>query len=111
VPLSYTCHRCGQNGHYIKFCPTNGDPTFDPVNRLLNVPQANRKKFTNIEGVDTANKTIVQNSDGTYEIFEPSKLGREKIARERFDMTHETVSVRAVHSIADSFVCAASQWD
>lgn len=81
--MNYHCHRCGQSGHYIKYCPTNGDPNFDPVNRLLNVPQANRKKLTNLEGIDTANKTVVKNSDGTYEIFEPSKSGREKIARER----------------------------
>lgn len=28
-PPNYVCHRCGQKGHWIKFCPTNGDPTFD----------------------------------------------------------------------------------
>lgn len=86
VPAGYTCHRCGQQGHYIKFCPTNGDPNFDPVNRLLNVPMANRKKFTNLEGVDTANKTVVQNTDGSYEVFEPSKAAREKMARERYSL-------------------------
>ena len=28
-PPSYVCHRCGQGGHFIRYCPTNGDPAFD----------------------------------------------------------------------------------
>ena len=28
-PPSYICHRCGQGGHFIRYCPTNGDPAFD----------------------------------------------------------------------------------
>ncbi|XP_024400814.1 E3 ubiquitin ligase PARAQUAT TOLERANCE 3 [Physcomitrium patens] len=28
-PQGYVCHRCGQPGHFIQHCPTNGDPTFD----------------------------------------------------------------------------------
>ena len=59
IPHGYMCHRCGQTGHYIKYCPTNGDPTFDPTNRLLNVPQASRKKLANLEGVDVTNTTVV----------------------------------------------------
>ena len=23
-PPNYICHRCGQKGHWIKYCPTNG---------------------------------------------------------------------------------------
>lgn len=44
-PPGYICHRCGQSGHYIMNCPTNGDPEFDvkkvrhpvgiPVTRLV----------------------------------------------------------------------------
>ncbi|QSZ33624.1 hypothetical protein DSL72_005192 [Monilinia vaccinii-corymbosi] len=29
VPMSYICNRCGKNGHLVKSCPTNMDPTFD----------------------------------------------------------------------------------
>eukprot|EP00727_Mastigamoeba_balamuthi_P011676 m51a1_g7130 putative dwnn a cchc-type zinc finger (171) ;mRNA; r:236788-240594 len=29
-PPGYVCHRCHQRGHYIKHCPTNGDPAFEP---------------------------------------------------------------------------------
>lgn len=28
-PPNYVCFRCGQRGHWIKLCPTNGDPNFD----------------------------------------------------------------------------------
>jgi hypothetical protein len=28
-PIGYICHRCGQGGHYINSCPTNGDPSYD----------------------------------------------------------------------------------
>ena len=44
-PPGYVCHRCGQSGHYIMNCPTNGDPEYDvkkvrhpvgiPVTRLV----------------------------------------------------------------------------
>ena len=29
LPPSYICKRCNQPGHFIKNCPTNGDPAFD----------------------------------------------------------------------------------
>lgn len=28
-PAGYICHRCGQGGHFINNCPTNGDPSYD----------------------------------------------------------------------------------
>ncbi|XP_024544726.1 E3 ubiquitin ligase PARAQUAT TOLERANCE 3 [Selaginella moellendorffii] len=28
-PAGYVCHRCGQPGHFIQQCPTNGDPNYD----------------------------------------------------------------------------------
>ena len=48
-PPGYVCHRCHQAGHWIKDCPTNGDPTFDvakvrapvgiPLERLAQVDE------------------------------------------------------------------------
>jgi len=29
LPPNYVCHRCSKPGHWIKNCPTNGDPTFE----------------------------------------------------------------------------------
>ncbi|KAJ4722290.1 DWNN domain, a CCHC-type zinc finger [Melia azedarach] len=34
-PRGYVCHRCNVPGHFIKHCPTNGDPKYD-VKRLKN---------------------------------------------------------------------------
>lgn len=28
-PPGYECKRCGKPGHFIKYCPTNGDPNYD----------------------------------------------------------------------------------
>ncbi|CAM9795436.1 unnamed protein product, partial [Phaeothamnion confervicola] len=52
---SYICNRCNKPGHYIRDCPTNGDPTFDnarvkrvhgvPKNFLAVVGQGNQKPF------------------------------------------------------------------
>ena len=30
-PDNYVCHRCGQPGHWINHCPTNGDAKYDQV--------------------------------------------------------------------------------
>lgn len=41
-PPSYTCFRCGQKGHYIQFCPTNNDKSYDIVRirRPTGIPRA-----------------------------------------------------------------------
>lgn len=31
-PDTYTCHRCGQKGHYKRHCPTNDNKDFDELN-------------------------------------------------------------------------------
>ncbi|KAI7875959.1 DWNN-domain-containing protein [Lichtheimia hyalospora FSU 10163] len=33
-PPTYVCYRCGQKGHYINQCPTNGDKEFDKHTRI-----------------------------------------------------------------------------
>ena len=70
----YACTRCGKTGHNMKYCPTNGDPAFDPEIRLMNIPKNSKRRVASLEGVDTNNKTVVENSDGTFEIFESSGL-------------------------------------
>lgn len=32
-PSGYICHRCKQGGHFINFCPTNGDQAYDQARR------------------------------------------------------------------------------
>ena len=36
---SYICYRCNKAGHYIKHCPTNGDPNFDMKSNSHGVPR------------------------------------------------------------------------
>ena len=55
---NYLCNRCGRTGHSMKYCPTLGDPRFDPEMRLMNIPKAGRKKVASLEGIDTAHKTV-----------------------------------------------------
>lgn len=79
---TYICNRCQKPGHTAKFCPTNGDPAFDPEIRLMNVPRTGRKTVSSLEGIDTSMSTVIQRSDGSYEVFESSARGMEKLTRE-----------------------------
>ncbi|XP_054810175.1 E3 ubiquitin ligase PQT3-like isoform X2 [Prosopis cineraria] len=33
-PPGYVCHRCQVSGHFIQYCPTNGDPTYEFIRRV-----------------------------------------------------------------------------
>jgi hypothetical protein len=79
---AYTCNRCQKTGHYAKFCPTLGDPSFDPEIRLMNVPRTGRKVVNTLEGIDTTMSTVIERTDGSYEVFESSARGLEKLTKE-----------------------------
>ncbi|KAF2228027.1 DWNN domain-containing protein [Elsinoe ampelina] len=49
LPVGYTCHRCGEKGHWIQACPTNNDPTFD-----------NRPKFKKTTGIPRSMLKVVE---------------------------------------------------
>jgi hypothetical protein len=57
-PGGFQCYRCGKKGHNMRYCPTIGDPKFDPEFKLMNVPRASRKKVNNLAGVDITNKMV-----------------------------------------------------
>jgi len=38
-PPGYMCHRCGQPGHFIQYCPTNGDPAFNKFKKSTGIPK------------------------------------------------------------------------
>jgi protein MPE1 len=63
----YVCFRCGQKGHWIQECPTNGDPTFDNrprYTRTTGIPRALQKivSASGADGDDT--KGVMINPDG-----------------------------------------------
>lgn len=78
----YTCNRCGKAGHIARYCPTIGDAAFDPEIRLMNVPKTGRKVVATLDGIDTSTCTVIQRSDGSYEVFESSARGLEKLTKE-----------------------------
>ena len=49
LPQGYTCHRCGEKGHWIQACPTNNDPNFD-----------NRPKFKRTTGIPRSFLKVVE---------------------------------------------------
>ncbi|KAF2155073.1 DWNN-domain-containing protein [Myriangium duriaei CBS 260.36] len=62
LPAGYTCHRCGEKGHWIQACPTNSDPTFD-----------NRPKFKKTTGIPRSFLKVVDkppalSSDGSVDV-------------------------------------------
>ena len=55
LPPGYTCHRCGQQGHWIQACPTNNDPTFDgrpKFKRTTGIPRSFLKVIEKPEGAE-----------------------------------------------------------
>ena len=57
----YVCHRCGEKGHKIEYCPTNNNPAFDGrprVKRTTGIPR------TFLEAVE---KPAVLANDGTVD--------------------------------------------
>lgn len=47
-PPDYRCHRCGQPGHYIQACPTNGDDTFTSarLKKATGIPRSFLKEIS-----------------------------------------------------------------
>ena len=76
---SHQCEICGKFGHFAKSCLSA--PPSEP--RISNLPKANVRKVSTLVGIDTANKTVITNSDGTYDIFEPSASGLDQLKREQ----------------------------
>lgn len=74
----HQCEICGKFGHFPKQC-TNAP---HPEPRMSNLPRAAVRKVSTLEGIDVSNRTYIKNSDGTYDIFEPSLAGLDQIKRD-----------------------------
>ncbi|BFZ58021.1 Protein mpe1 [Savitreella phatthalungensis] len=62
-PLGYICYRCGEKGHWIQACPTNGDENFDNRKRVKRTTGIPRSQLQKIDA-DTAGVSV----DGTVAV-------------------------------------------
>lgn len=72
LPQGYICYRCGQKGHYIQACPTNGDESFENrkrIKRTTGIPRSQLQKVEN-PGED-ADGNVMVNADGESVMFVP----------------------------------------
>lgn len=85
---NYICHRCWSKGHFIKNCPTNGDPAFDPVQRRSKRPSGIPTAFLQV--VHTVNE---QERESLLEL--PSgQLARRVEDKSEFEKTMKPHSIK-----------------
>lgn len=83
-PPTYTCFRCGQPGHYINFCPTNDDPTFDRprIKKTTGIPRA-FLRTVDPHMLDNPSTAIMVTSEGAAVIATPNESEWERVTAER----------------------------
>ena len=94
-PSNYMCHRCGKIGeHYIKFCPTNGDTSYD------------NKKFIKSQHTNNNNNTVdsIQRQFlapvGTATNTDPNKINAVN------DQLNDTADITTDDSIPAELICS-----
>ncbi|KAG9293000.1 hypothetical protein G9A89_016362 [Geosiphon pyriformis] len=96
-PDNYVCFRCGQKGHYISFCPTNGDRSFDTMKlkRTTGIPKIFLQKVEQIPVGKGAlvthdgNLVIAQANDAEWQKFHE----RQKSYVTSNDAFHDTLPI------------------
>jgi hypothetical protein len=63
---NYTCHRCNERGHFIKYCPTNGNPNFDQTSKKSKRPSGIPTTFLQAvsKATDKEPETMLESSSG-----------------------------------------------
>lgn len=66
--VNYICHRCGEKGHFIKFCPTNGNTAFDLNPKRLKRPSGIPTTFLQVVHSVNENEkdTLLELSSGQF---------------------------------------------
>lgn len=62
----YVCKRCGMTGHYIKYCPTNGDANFDRRPVPHGIPLSTLRDADMNDPEDA--KRAMRAADGTFKV-------------------------------------------
>lgn len=65
-PPGYVCHRCGQPGHFIQHCPTNGDPAYDIKRVKVPICLPRTRLKADQEGSVGGSATFVQPNDRVF---------------------------------------------
>ncbi|ORY04079.1 DWNN-domain-containing protein [Basidiobolus meristosporus CBS 931.73] len=93
-PPSYVCFRCGQKGHYINNCPTNGDKEFDKprIKRTTGIPKSFLKA---VDAPKNAQGGVMVTPDGGLVVAQPDSQAWEKImATARSSITYDQIPVK-----------------
>jgi hypothetical protein len=74
-PPAYTCHRCGQTGHYIQQCPTNADPqyTHKRVKAAIGIPTSALELVPLEEGATLPEGSQVMMINGKLAVYKPNE--------------------------------------
>ncbi|GAA97829.1 uncharacterized protein L969DRAFT_77888 [Mixia osmundae IAM 14324] len=71
-PGDYTCHRCGQRGHWIQDCATNSDPNFENKPKLRRTTGIPRSFLQTVEApTEGAAAGVMVTADGGFVIARP----------------------------------------
>ncbi|KAK9766236.1 Protein mpe1 [Basidiobolus ranarum] len=77
-PPNYVCFRCGQKGHYINNCPTNGDKEYDKprIKRTTGIPKSFLKS---IDAPKSVNGGVMVTPDGGLVVAQPDSQAWDKL--------------------------------
>ncbi|CCG82746.1 MPE1 [Taphrina deformans PYCC 5710] len=92
LPQGYICYRCGQKGHYIQACPTNGDESFENRKRIKRTTGIPRSQLQKVENpADEVEGNVMVNADGESVMFVPDSASWETYQKNTKTSTNEDV--------------------
>ncbi|PJF17588.1 hypothetical protein PSACC_02594 [Paramicrosporidium saccamoebae] len=81
-PDTYVCYRCGQKGHYIQYCPTNADPTFDRtrVRKTTGIPKSFLKPVSSEAADPSSSAAVLVTPEGNLVVAAPNEREWDRIS-------------------------------
>jgi len=95
-PPNYICYRCGQTGHYIQNCPTNGDPRFNlkKVKKATGIPKSFLKP---VQPENLEDPSTLLMPGGGFAVVVPNE--------EEFERQKTKITVRYGTEVSRAFQC------
>ena len=79
LPQGYICYRCGQKGHWIQACPTNGDENFENRKRIKRTTGIPRSQLQKVEvSTEDGEGNVMVNAEGESVMFVPDSASWDK---------------------------------